>query len=272
MNPVFIEVGADVRYWEDANVNGIEDTDGKLIPFRKGNSWEPVIRLEDGQVMNWPEGMTADIHYKICDAGEYWLQDEIGKRVAKWAGYYVPNDFLCHGDDGYGDYIIFNVGPDGKIINYLSPAIEFACECEDDDECSKWRIEQHTKEPWRTGRHGCVVADEPVLEIGGSDDVEYYGGHLICESVTLRNARRIVACVNACAGIPTDDLESSLRLGLFHLAEFADEVVKQRDDLLAALEVLLRDYKVIYDIGDLEIQPALHQAHAAIAKVKEGEE
>ena len=139
MNPVFIEVGADVRYWEDANVNGIKDTDGKLIPFRKGNSWEPVIRLEDGQVMNWPEGITADIHYKICDAGEYWLQDETGKRVAKWDSYYVPNDFLCHGDEGYDDYIIFKVGHDGKIIDYRVPEIEFACECEDEDECSKWR-------------------------------------------------------------------------------------------------------------------------------------
>lgn len=137
MSPTFIEVCADVRYWDDATVNGAEDTNGTLIPFRKGNSWGPVIRLADGQVMNWPEGMEADIHYKVCDAGEYWLQDESGKRIAKWAGYYVPDDFLCHGDTGYGDYIIFKVGQDGKIIRYRQPEIEFACECE--EECSKWR-------------------------------------------------------------------------------------------------------------------------------------
>ncbi len=83
MSPTFIEVCADVRYWYDATVNGAEDTNGTLIPFRKGNSWGAVIRLADGQVMNWPEGMEADIHYKVCDDGEYWLQDESGKRIAK---------------------------------------------------------------------------------------------------------------------------------------------------------------------------------------------
>lgn len=44
-------------------------------------------------------------------------------------------------------------------------------------------------------------------------------------------ARRIVACVNACAGIPTDDLEMSPEKGLFHLAEFANKTVIERDSL-----------------------------------------
>ena len=47
---------------------------------------------------------------------------------------------------------------------------------------------------------------------------------------------RARACVNACAGIPTDDLERCPSGGLFHLADMANEVVKQRDELLAALE------------------------------------
>jgi hypothetical protein len=38
MNPIYIEVEAEVRYWEDASVNGQEDTDGKLMPFRFGKS------------------------------------------------------------------------------------------------------------------------------------------------------------------------------------------------------------------------------------------
>ena len=49
----------------------------------------------------------------------------------------------------------------------------------------------YTKGPWRLGRHGSVVSDFPVPEIRGSDDVEYYGGHLVCESVTLSNSRLI---------------------------------------------------------------------------------
>lgn len=89
MNPIYIEVEAEVRYWEDASVNGQEDTDGKLMPFRFGKKWCPIIRLDDGYIIGWPKGMTADVHYKVCDAGEYWLSEEAG-RVAKWAGFYHP--------------------------------------------------------------------------------------------------------------------------------------------------------------------------------------
>ena len=51
----------------------------------------------------------------------------------------------------------------------------------------------HTKGPWRAGRNGSVVADEPVLEMNGSDAVEYYGGHLIAESIAAKNVPIIVA-------------------------------------------------------------------------------
>lgn len=138
MKAHFIEVSAGVRYWEDASVNGTEDADGTLIPFRKGDNWEPSIRLSDGSISGWPAGTTAVIHYKVCDAGEYWLLDESGKRIAKWAGFYVPSDFLCHGGQGYGDYIILKVGADGLIEKYRAPSVEMACECDEDDQ-SGWR-------------------------------------------------------------------------------------------------------------------------------------
>lgn len=42
-------------------------------------------------------------------------------------------------------------------------------------------------------------------------------------------------------------------------------------ELLAALKVMLRDYKAAYDgIGDLEMQPAIFQASAAVAKAEGG--
>lgn len=59
---------------------------------------------------------------------------------------------------------------------------------------------EHTKTPWRIGKKtgmGSVVADEPVPEIGGSGDVEYYGGHMIAESIAPRNAEFIVRACNA---------------------------------------------------------------------------
>ena len=119
----YIEVSAEVRYWEDAAVNGVEDTAGSLIPLRSGSLWQPVIRLADGVVMDWPQGTTADVHYKVCDQGEYWLQDADRKRVAKWVGRYVPDEVLCPGDRGNSSYIIMKIGPNGAIENW-APVIE----------------------------------------------------------------------------------------------------------------------------------------------------
>ena len=142
MTHTYIEVSAEVRYWEDAAINGIEDTDGTLTPFRKGNSWCPVIRLTDGMVMDWPAGLTADIHFKVCDAGEYWLLDKSRNRIGKWAGYYVPNDFLCHGDQDYGDYIIFTVNENGQIAKYRQPEIHWTCGCSEDDQRGWKKLER----------------------------------------------------------------------------------------------------------------------------------
>ena len=51
-----------------------------------------------------------------------------------------------------------------------------------------------TPGPWRRGcMGGAVVADHPVPEIGGSGDVEHYGGHLIAESVAPQNVPLIAA-------------------------------------------------------------------------------
>lgn len=124
LGTIFLHVSAGVRYWEDATVNGAEDESGTLIPFRNGERWCPVIDLDNGIVVGWPDGMTARIHYKVCDDGDYWLADAQGNRTHKYKGYYVPDSFLCHGDRGYGDYIIFNVRPDGRIDGYRKPSID----------------------------------------------------------------------------------------------------------------------------------------------------
>ena len=120
----FVKVSAAVRYWEDARVNGVEDVDGTLIPFRTGELWLPIIDLATGQFLDWPAGLEANIHYKVCDAGEYWLLNEARQRIAKWKGYYVPDDVLCVGDRGYGDYIILKVGADGVVLGWQKPYLD----------------------------------------------------------------------------------------------------------------------------------------------------
>lgn len=121
--PVILTVSAHVRYWEDATVNGKEDTDGTLIPFRSGDLWIPRIAIKEGRFLNWPQGTTAEIHYKVCDRGEYWIEDLDGTK-AKYTGHYVPDELLCHGGEGFGDYIILNVNADGTIKNYCEPELD----------------------------------------------------------------------------------------------------------------------------------------------------
>ena len=123
MTAAYIEVAAAVRYWEDATVNGAEDKTGDTIPFRVGDLWCPVFRLADGEAVGWPHGTTADAHYKVCDAGRYWLQDADRKRVALWRGDYVPDAFLCHGDRGYGDYIILTIDGTGMVAGWVPPVV-----------------------------------------------------------------------------------------------------------------------------------------------------
>jgi transcriptional regulator with PAS, ATPase and Fis domain len=39
--------------------------------------------LATGRVLDWPKGTTAEVHYKVCDAGCYWLEDANGKRLKR---------------------------------------------------------------------------------------------------------------------------------------------------------------------------------------------
>lgn len=119
----FLQVEAGVRYWEDAMVNGIEDEDGSRIPCRSGDCWAPLIDLDTGKIEAWPSGTTASLHFKVCDAGVYSLLDANKNEVVKIDGY-VPK-IMCPGGDGYGDYIIMDVGSNGKIAKWRIDLSEF---------------------------------------------------------------------------------------------------------------------------------------------------
>jgi hypothetical protein len=116
-------VNANVRYWEDATVNGFEDIDGNLIPCRENENWKPIIDIESGQILNWNKGTTASIHYKVCDAGLYSLQDIEGNIIITKEGY-VPK-IMCPEEEGYGDYIIMNVDENGFISKWIPNLSDF---------------------------------------------------------------------------------------------------------------------------------------------------
>jgi len=98
-------------------------------------------------------------------------------------------------------------------------------------------MSEHTKEPLTYME--LPAADGTFMVLGG----EGQGYGLVASCTTLDDARRIVAAVNACARFPTGDLELCPHEGLFHLAAHANQLVEQRDELIAAIERLQRSFE-----------------------------
>lgn len=134
----YLRARCGVRYWEDAEINGVQDEDGSRIPLREGTAadndrlgggnWCPVIDLDTGRIEGWPEGTVASIHYKVCDDGDYELLDA-DRNVVKAIDGYVPN-CMCPEGDGYGDYVIMEIAADGTIAKWRADLSEFE---QDDD-------------------------------------------------------------------------------------------------------------------------------------------
>lgn len=126
-----LEVKAGVRYWEDSEFNGENDTeDGELVPCKIGSLWCPIIDIDSGIITNWKHGVKAEIHYKVVDNGSYYLKDSNGNVIASIEHDYVPK-ILCPKKNGYGDYIIMDVDENGKISNWKQDISSFFPDIED---------------------------------------------------------------------------------------------------------------------------------------------
>lgn len=84
---------------------------------------------------------------------------------------------------------------------------------------------KHTPEPWAVHQDASgdvfissAVTSFHIAEVGSEDD-----------ETVFADASRIVACVNACEGISTEDLEAVPRLGLLNLSQFSSDLIAQRD-------------------------------------------
>lgn len=98
----------------------------------------------------------------------------------------------------------------------------------------------HTKEPWKLLPEEC---DKPYIRVRGTAlggrykianvlTPTYAGVHEREVEETRHNARRIVACVNACAGLETEIVER--KVGNVW------KLLQQRDELLAALNGVMQ--------------------------------
>ncbi|WP_269511728.1 hypothetical protein [Acinetobacter baumannii] len=118
MNIKSLIVKAQVRYWEDSEINGVDDTeDGANVPCKNGDIWSPKIDVATGLIENWEPGKTAFIHYKVVDCCGFELIDSEGQVVVSRDDGYVPRT-LCPAENGYGDYIIMRIDANGQIENW----------------------------------------------------------------------------------------------------------------------------------------------------------
>ena len=110
---------------------------------------------------------------------------------------------------------------------------------------------QHTAEPWELMPHGIIYGGPMQQYDNGytkSQIAMTTGADFMALGEQQANARRIVACVNICAGISTDDLERHSDVVSAQLAtEYTLQT--QRDDLLAELQLAaaqLRKYETLH--------------------------
>lgn len=115
-------VKAHVQYWEDATINGVDDEEGNLTPCRKGELWCPEIDIDTGIIINWTKGVKAEIHFKVCDGGSYYVKDVEGNVVLSIENDYVPNSLI---PGSYGDYIVMTIDENGKIAEWRPSLDDF---------------------------------------------------------------------------------------------------------------------------------------------------
>lgn len=90
----------------------------------------------------------------------------------------------------------------------------------------------------------------------------------IVESMNrIEDASRIVACVNVCAGLPTEQLESSPPGGILNGVA---GLIAQRNEMLAALEIIAASEEFHGDSFVCDFGTLQGVARTAIAKAKGG--
>lgn len=132
------------RYWEDSDINGEEDdVNGTLfkkffshylmssemminlgLPERYANDFfRIVIDLDNGCVIDWPEGISAEFGYKSCDMNVFALLDKdhniIYETPEGETEYVIGPKFM----NDYEDYFVLKVNEDGTIKNWNSKAM-----------------------------------------------------------------------------------------------------------------------------------------------------
>ena len=128
---------------------------------------------------------------------------------------------------------------------------------------------KHTPEPWHIGYEGHVMGDLKLVA-GCMGHQNNFTPNL--REINAANAARIVACVNACAGLTDADLEALRATDGSNVQQVIDNALsvrQQRDELLAALQRLLNpNYDYALRDGQFWAMEAKSEARAAIARAR----
>ena len=84
--------------------------------------WRPVINIETGRILNWQQGNTANVHYKVCDGFACCFTDGSSVSILGYEGY-VP-DFMCPKEEPDGDHIVMDVDENGYIEDWDSSKVK----------------------------------------------------------------------------------------------------------------------------------------------------
>ena len=103
---------------------------------------------------------------------------------------------------------------------------------------------KHTPGPWRIDEYRNFVTPDGPLYLGGVTTPRALGDGI---RKGWENARRIVACVNACEGISTENLEENKPI--IELARAYNVSLRQRDDLLRYLKEARRTLEMWKDVA-----------------------
>jgi hypothetical protein len=118
--PVIIEKQATTIKCELAVQYGEEDIPNNF-PGRNGDLLTIVLDLNTKKVRDWPADYgEAGCHMKVCDQGTYTLIDDVGEEIVRIENDYVPSCI----PQQYGDYVEFDIAPDGTLIGWEPNARE----------------------------------------------------------------------------------------------------------------------------------------------------
>lgn len=111
---------------------------------------------------------------------------------------------------------------------------EFRRPSQDEGRCLM--SEKHTHGPLVLSQHGAIRGGPMVRYINGSTQEQVAmttGADWMGPGEQLENARRLVACWNACEKVSTEDLEALTRPGDVSFAMTIDMLVRERDHFQA---------------------------------------